>query len=70
MWHTETIGEYEVCVKYYSEGSQYGINGGKVSKLEIRQLGQIVANYDRGWDVAPKHTGVAWVLDRVVAKYN
>ncbi len=37
------------AVKHYDAGSDYGINGGKISKLEMRINGKIVALYDRGW---------------------
>jgi hypothetical protein len=40
------------CAKVYEEPSEiYGINGGKISKLEIRLGKETLANYDRGWDV-------------------
>ena len=40
-------------VKAYEEGSDYGINGGKISKLSIKIDGEWVVNYDRGWDIEP-----------------
>jgi len=40
-------------VKNFSEGSEYGINGGRISKLSIKIDGKYVANYDRGWDIKP-----------------
>ena len=46
-----TIGSYTFCAKVYDIGSQYGIDGGRVSKLEMRKAGQLVLNYDRGWDI-------------------
>lgn len=46
-------GRYRVQVKAFSEGSD-GIQGGRVSKLDIRKLsGESVAMYDRGWIVRP-----------------
>lgn len=62
-WKTGTISipvkdggritaKYEV--KCYDVGSQYGINGGKISKLRITIDDRTVANYDRGWDIEPK----------------
>lgn len=61
MWHEGTIGipdkdgGYKVAhywVKAFEEPSEeYGINGGKISKLSIKIDGTWVANYDRGWDV-------------------
>ena len=40
-------------VKDYDEGSDYGINGGRISKLSIKIDGEWVVNYDRGWDIEP-----------------
>ena len=40
-------------VKAYEEGSDYGINGGKISKLLIKIDGKVVVSYERGWDVEP-----------------
>ena len=39
--------------KVYDEGSEYGINEGRISKLRINIDGETVVNYDRGWDVQP-----------------
>lgn len=40
-------------VKAYERKSEWGINGGKISKLAIRINGECTANYDRGWDIKP-----------------
>ena len=57
MWKEGTIligGKgYRYWVKHYEEGSQFGIDGGRISKLMIKVDGVITANYDRGWDVEP-----------------
>ena len=57
MWAEGTIligGKgYRYWVKHYARRSQYGINGGKISKLMLKRNGKIVCNYDRGWDVKP-----------------
>lgn len=61
-WHEGTIGIPQkngsskiahYWVKTFEEGSEWGINGGKISKLLIKIDGEWVANYDRGWDVKP-----------------
>ena len=44
---------YHYWMKVCEEGSQFGIEGGKVSKLMLKRDGRIVCNYDRGWDVEP-----------------
>ena len=61
-WHEGTIGIPQkdgsskiahYWVKAFEEESEWGINGGKISKLSIKIDGEWVANYDRGWDVKP-----------------
>ena len=44
---------YQWCAKVYDEPSEFGINNGRVSKLEIRRGDTTVLNYDRGWDIKP-----------------
>lgn len=47
-------GEYVFESKLYDEGSVFGINEGRVSKLWIRDnYNRCVVNYDRGWDIEP-----------------
>lgn len=62
LWHEGTIGIPQkngnskiahYWVKAYDEGSAYGINEGKISKLEIKIDGETVVSYDRGWDIEP-----------------
>ena len=35
------------------DGSQFGIEGGRISKLMLKRNDTIVCNYDRGWDIEP-----------------
>ena len=48
--------EYSIGRKIYDEPSEFGINGGRISKLFIRdkKTGDYLVNFDRGWDVKPK----------------
>lgn len=65
-WVDGTVGQYRFQAKLFDEGSTFGINNGRVSKLaiwdeEIRQEKQnffagCIVNYDRGWDIKPKKT--------------
>jgi len=66
-----TGGKYKYWVKHYEEGSQHGIDGGKVSKLTIRKLGETrdLCNYDRGWDIEPTDE-VKTVYEILIQKYN
>ena len=77
MWSEGTIScpatgvKYKYWVKHYEEGSQFGIDGGKVSKLAIRKVGESrdLCNYDRGWDVEPADE-VKAVYAILLEKYN
>ena len=57
------------CIKHFDTGSTYGIDEGKISKLEIRKGGEILANYDRGWDIEPADTATA-AYNAILAAYN
>ena len=63
MWHEGTIGSpigskdtriAHYWVKTCKEPSEtYGIDGGRIIKMQIKIDGQTVVNYDRGWDIKP-----------------
>lgn len=60
---------YTYLAKVYETGSEFGIGGGRVSKLDIRdaETGETVAHYDRGWDMNPEtpvsYAALSAVLD-------
>ena len=58
--------------KVYDEGSEYGIDGGRISKLQIRIDGVTVVNYDRGWDIKPDENdeAAAIALAILMKDYN
>lgn len=80
MWSEGTIGipatdkKYTAVhywVKHYEESSEeYGINGGKISKLSLKQDGAWVANYDRGWDMEPTTEAAKAALEILMVEYN
>lgn len=57
MWDTIIVNVNETkltaYVKHYETPSEYGIDGGRISKLEIRDGEKVLVNYDRGWDIKP-----------------
>ena len=57
MWKEGSLKVYNSIfhywIKVYEVGSQYGIEGGKISKLMLKRDGKTVCNYDRGLDVKP-----------------
>lgn len=82
MWSEGTISipdandkaKYTIChywVKHYKEPrEEYGINGGRISKLTIKIEGCVTANYDRGWDIEPEDepTQLAYMI--LLQNYN
>ena len=61
---------YHYWAKVYDTGSQYGIDEGRVSKLTIKRDGEIVANFDRGWDVAPVDDDTQIALEIILHEYE
>ncbi|MCE8001004.1 MAG: hypothetical protein HEP70_19340 [Rhodobiaceae bacterium] len=45
---------YTFHAKVFDTPSQYGIEGGTISKLDVRKDDVLVMRYDRGWDTDPK----------------
>jgi hypothetical protein len=66
-----TSVSYKYWVKHFEEGSEFGIDGGKISKMTIRRVGENrdLCNYDRGWDIEPADE-VKAVYAIVLEKYN
>ena len=58
-------------VKHYEEPSEdYGIEGGRISKMELRIDGKITLNYDRGWDIEPEDEISQLAYAALLKKYN
>lgn len=79
MWHEGSIsvpkadGSTVIVtyqVKAYDEGSEFGINGGRISKLWLGINGRMIANYDRGWDVEPTCEEANLALCILLNDYN
>ncbi|MDR0905815.1 MAG: hypothetical protein LBN00_06545 [Oscillospiraceae bacterium] len=68
----ETGGKYQYYVKHYKKASEFGIDGGRISKLTIRKVGETkdLYNYDRGLDVDRADDEVRTVYGIVLEKYN
>jgi hypothetical protein len=66
-------GDFKAVIKYFDEPSkQYGIDGGKISKLWIKDVkaNEVVANYDRGWDIEIKSPVVKKFYEKILKQYN
>jgi len=64
---------YSYEAKVYEEGSEYGINGGRVSKLHVKAAdgdwSKSVIEYDRGWSIQPSSEHRP-LLDKLLQLYN
>ncbi|WP_297419750.1 hypothetical protein [Clostridium sp.] len=54
-WVSGVVEDYKFEAKLFDEGSVFGIDEGRVSKLSILDNKNVwLVNYDRGWDIEPK----------------
>jgi hypothetical protein len=68
-----TMGnKYKYWCKHYEEGSEFGIDSGRISKLTIRRLdsSKDLYNYDRGLDVDCTNDEARTVYNIVLEKFN
>lgn len=72
-WVEGFVGRFVFEAKMFDEGSDFGINNGRVSKLFVREKlslhswDAVIISYDRGWDVQPKpNTFASEVLDAIL----
>ena len=61
---------FHYWMKAYKEGSSWGIDGGKISKLLLKRDGKIEAHYDRGWDVEPADSDTKLAVDILLHSNN
>lgn len=67
--HDYPNGLYAQILSFDKPSEEYGIDGGKISKLFIKKGSWIVCNYDRGWDVEPNPICKDF-YDKIIKKYN
>ena len=75
MWKKGSIQindeTFTYCAKVYGEPSEdYGIEGGRISKLEIRLGDFPVARYDRGWDIEPATENAQLAVLAIMNNFN
>ena len=79
MWESGKIivdaEAFEYHVKVYDETSEYGINKGRISKMEINLIDNsgskfIVALYDRKWVFKPKLEIAKKVVQELLQRYE
>lgn len=74
MWKDGSIrinGDiFHYWMKQFEEGSEFGIDGGRISKLMLKRDGKVVVNYDRGWDVKPSDKNTQLALELILHSEN
>ena len=74
MWKEGSIrvnGEvFHYWMKQYDKGSEWGIDGGRISKLMLKRDGKIVCNYDRSWDIEPTDENTQLALELLLHSEN
>ena len=79
MWTEGTIGipngdgkytAVKYWVKHFEEPSDFGIKGGRMSKLTLSINGKIVCSYERGWDVRPTCDAARAAYKILLKEYN
>lgn len=71
-WTIGKIGGYQFEIKHFDKPSEWGINEGKISKLDIRKPGAAtpIAAYDRGWDILPTSDNELDIMQAIIDKFN
>lgn len=75
MWTEGTFTIDGICFSYeakvYIKGSEYGINGGQISKLRIEHNDEVIVQYNRGgWLLKPKTELAEKALEYVLNLYK
>ena len=73
-WYTGRVGSYHFEALVFAEPSQYGIDGGQVSKLYLWEgpkgkRGKALAVYERAWELEPGEEMRA-VVEMLVAELS
>lgn len=80
MWKEETIGIPQedgtnhiihFWVKHFEEPSEeYGLDGDRISKLNLKLNGEWIANYDRGWNTESTYQEAEICFSILLNAYN
>lgn len=74
MWRKGKIEVENSTIHYWIKSfdlcSPYGIDEGRISKLMLKRDGQIIVNFDRGWDIEPIDANAQAALEALMKKYT
>ena len=73
-WYVGRVDGHHFEALVFAEPSQYGIDGGQVSKLYVwdgpkKKRGKALAVYERGWELEPEE-GVRGIVETLVAELS
>ena len=57
-------------VKCPEKSSEFSIDKGRISKLMLKRKEEIIANYDRGWDIEPVDEDTEIALAILLLEHN
>jgi len=74
VWYVGRVEKRHFEALVFAEPSQYGIDGGQVSKLFVwdgpkKKRGKALAAYERGWELEPEED-VRQVVEMLVAELS
>ena len=69
VYYQDVVDGYEVRAKIFEKPSNFGIDGGCISKLLIHGNGEEL-NYDRGWVTLEPYSDAADYSDNLLAIYT
>ena len=74
MWKEGSIKVHDSIIHYwvkcYEKSSKLGIDKGRISKLMLKRKEEIIANYDRGWDIEPVDEDAEIALATLLLEHN
>ena len=74
MWKEGSIKVHDIIIHYwvkcYEKSSEFGIDKGRISKLMLKRKEEIIANYDRGWDIEPVDEDTEIALAILLLEHN
>jgi len=75
MWEQGTLKIEGSIVKYYIKryeepSDEYGVEGRRISKMQLKINGKTTLNYDRGWDIEPEDEASQLAYGILIHEFN
>lgn len=76
-WIGGVKGKFKISAKVFAEQSDFGINNGRISKIQVCDVSQehwgfdaCYLNYDRGWDVRPNDDEILKFINGLLVAFG